>query len=140
MNIYEHKYKAKLERAKKEYSKAVRSLKRTEYNPKKDWYKYNKYLDAYIVDWGTNFILSKAMVRSWNKIRDFKDIIQNIDVPIKLVCAKKEGARINAWKKALKQIPAATKLVLIKEASHDFVEYKVLEKLYIETLRWFNKK
>ena len=99
----------------------------------KDAY-FNQKLDKYIFNWGKAIIVGKSLVDEWQKL-DIGTLVKNINVPCKFIFAEK-AYKYKSWKPFLKKIKTPYDSVVIKKASHTFVEEGVEEKLFSETLKW----
>ena len=95
---------------------------------------YSKKLDNYVLNWGKAIMVSKKMIDEWKNIQT-QDLINKITVPCKFIFAGKEN-KYTTWKPFLKKIKAKNDHVVIKGASHVFIEEGVEQKLFIETLGW----
>ena len=99
--------------------------------------KYIKEINGYLMKWGINVIIGKAMAEevdllSWNSIA------KNFRVPFKIILAGK-GALKNA-KKYLNGAKAEKELMIIKRATHYFNDQKGMrEKIFKASEEWFRK-
>jgi predicted alpha/beta-fold hydrolase len=74
--------------------------------------KFNKQLNKYILKWGTEYLLSKEMVKSWKKTDD--KLLQYFQVPTKIICAGK-GILYKKWKTKVPLIKTKHKFSVIKK-------------------------
>lgn len=95
---------------------------------------FNKKIDKYIINYGTESLLSKEMINQWRTLDN--NILDCFKVPTKIICAQK-GILAKSWKNNLSKIKVKTDFVIIKNAGHCFNEDGVGEKLLKETLKWF---
>lgn len=102
---------------------------------KRKFYYFNKEINAYIVSWGTSFIIGKKMIEDWKHL-DLSKWVNNTEVPLKIICAGK-GILKEEWKKIIGQFKSKNKLAIIKKAGHSFDEENTEAELFKETLAWF---
>lgn len=102
--------------------------------------KYNEKLDAYIIDWGTQAIMSKQMYNEMGRNKEWLERLKKIKIPIKIIAATEGDAflrksRISYFKYANEP----KQIVFIKNTGHTFSEEGAEEKLFKETLDWIKK-
>lgn len=97
---------------------------------------FNEKLNLYLIDFGTEFLLSKEMIEEWKVLPN--NLLDNFIKPTKIICAGKEILHV-MWRKNLSKIKINCEFFTIKEASHVFDEEGTEEKLFEETLKWFEK-
>lgn len=100
--------------------------------------KYIQGCDAYYVDWGSAVIIGKKMIEEDRKIKP-TELIEKIHVPIKLLFAGK-GKLKNKANLYFNKANTPKELSVIPNANHNFDEDGLEEKLFDETLKWFDKK
>lgn len=98
---------------------------------------YKKEQGLYVLDWGTEFILSQATVDSWKRTGD--RMLPHISKPVKYIFAGKSALK-KAWQDKLESIKPEYEQFTIEEAGHTFDEAGVEEVLFEETLKWVSKK
>ncbi len=98
---------------------------------------YNKHLDAYILDWGVELIIGKAMFEE-AKTLPHPRLIKRINVPVKIICAGKSRL-VKAGKLYFKYAKNPKEFTIIKDASHTFSEEGTEDKLFKETLKFVTK-
>lgn len=97
--------------------------------------KYIKELDGYLMRWGVNFIIGKAMVKEIDSL-DWNFIFRNLKVPFKIIIAGK-GVLKNA-KQYLIGAKSKTDLMVIKNATHYFNDEKGMrDNLFHASENWF---
>lgn len=101
----------------------------------KKWCSFDKRINAYIVHWGTSFIINKRMIDDWKGL-DYGEWVKNTSAPLKIICAG-QGVMKKTWKKLLGKFKNKTALVVIKDAGHVFDEKDTETQLFKETLAWF---
>ncbi len=99
--------------------------------------RYVKELDKYLIGSGVVSLVGKKMVQeskdlAWDKLGN------NFDIPTKIILAA-DGILHEGGNMYKKQIKGPVKLVTIKGADHCFRNYGIGDKLYKETLKWFDK-
>ncbi len=95
---------------------------------------YNVELDKYILNWDMDIILGKRMVEEWKSL-DVSQLIEKIIVPCKFIFAGNYN-KYELWQPFLNKIKVENKFVIIKGATHRFIEEGVEQKLFDETLSW----
>jgi len=110
--------------------------------PRSKWdrkyFKYNKCLDAYIINWGTECIMGKKMYEERMKLPTHKELIQRIHTPIKVIVAEK-GILQKAGREYFKYAHKPKEFAIIKNAGHTFDEEGVEEELFKETYNFLRK-
>lgn len=105
--------------------------------PTKD-FMYNKKLDAYILDWRIQTVMSKKMYKEWTDFPLPKDAIIKLIKPLKVIVAG-AGSLVEAGKDYYKYAKGPKEFALIKGAGHTFIEDGTEEKLFAETLSFVKK-
>jgi len=100
--------------------------------------KYNKCLNVYILNWGTEFIIGKRMYNEWRSFPDPRVLLQEIKAPIKIICAGKNFL-VSGGRQYFKHANSPKAFIVIKNAGHTFDEVGAEEKLFSETLEWVKK-
>ena len=100
--------------------------------------KYIPSLKGY-VDLGGSFgiLVGKRMVEEEKKF-PWKEKIQTIGIPVKIICAGK-GILVRGCKAYYKHAPDPKELTVVAQASHCFDEEGTEGKLFEETARWFKR-
>lgn len=96
--------------------------------------KYNKALDAYILDWRIETIIGKNYIQELKHFLDCGSLINKINIPVLFITAGK-----GAVKHGIKYFKAANepkKLVNIKTANHNFDDWKDEDFLFKKTFDW----
>ena len=102
--------------------------------------KYNEKLDAYIIDWGTQAIMSKEMYNEMGHGKEWLEKLSKIKVPIKVIGATEGDSFMKKSRMAyFKKSNEPKDIVFIKGAGHTFSEEGAEEKLFKETLKWVKK-
>lgn len=101
--------------------------------------RYIKELDKYYFEEGAyGFTISKAMYEeNTEKLKPTK-LIQSMQMPIKVIVAG-AGIMVEEGKKLFQSANEPKGFVIIPNAGHTFDEDGSEEKLFAETLNWFNK-
>ncbi|MBU0461678.1 MAG: hypothetical protein KJ574_03770 [Nanoarchaeota archaeon] len=99
--------------------------------------RYEPAIHAYFINWGISFIIGKQLKIDWENINDER-LLRNVKTPLCILMAEDSNLKIG-WKSNLKYLNVEHEYHEIKGASHDFVEEGTEEKLFEETLEWFNK-
>lgn len=99
------------------------------------WYRFDKKINAYVVDWGVNYIIGKTLINDWKKL-DYKKWTENLTIPLKVICAG-QGILKKEWGKIIKKFKCEKEFIIIKKAGHCFDEDETENKLFKETLLWF---
>ncbi len=97
---------------------------------------YNEKLRLYILHWGTEYLVSKEMIKEWKEI-DLR-MIEKIRKPTKIICAG-DGILKGHWKENISNIKVEHNFIVIEGAGHCFDGEGKEEILFKETLSWFNK-
>jgi esterase/lipase len=100
--------------------------------------KYNKGLDAHILDWGMEIIVGKKFITELKKFPDCGDLISKINVPVKFITANEKG-NSKAGKKYFASANTPKELVNIDGASHNFDRFSDEQRLFDETLKFIKK-
>ena len=99
---------------------------------------YNKDLDAYVVNWGNEFVIGKAMFEERKNFPKHEEFMKKINVPIKIICAGKTSL-LRDGKLFFKYAKKPKEFSIIKDAGHTFSEEGKEEELFEETLKFLNK-
>jgi len=104
----------------------------------KKYSRFNKKLNAYILPWGCDYILSKKLFNDLNKKIEPRRLASDIKIPFKVIAAgkgilKKTAQEYFAGAKGLKEIS------VIKNASHCFDEEGVEKEVFEETLSFLKR-
>ena len=110
--------------------------------------KYNKKLNAFVIDHGVQTIMNKQMYNEMKESHKWIDAIKATKIPIKIIGAS-NNMRVSGCKEYYKNANRPKKLVFIKGAGHSFNEelsnnvhgafVYTEENLFKETLEWINK-
>lgn len=100
--------------------------------------KYEPALDAYFINWGVSFIISKQLKTEWENIND-KRLLEHLKNPLAVFMADKSDLKVG-WKENLKYLKTDYIYKVIKGSSHGFVEEGKEEELFGETLKFFKEK
>ena len=100
------------------------------------YYKFDKRINRYILNFGVESLISKEMVAEW-KYLDGR-LVKKIIKPTKIICGSKSPLK-DSWKTVLSKIKTEYEFTVIKKAGHCFSEEGTEEKLFEETLSWFEK-
>lgn len=100
--------------------------------------KFNKSLNAYIVNWGMEILIGKKMVDEWINFSTPKELAKRVKIPMKIICAGK-GKLIKAGKEYYQNASGPKELAIIKNAGHNFNEPGTAEDLYKETYTFIKK-
>jgi pimeloyl-ACP methyl ester carboxylesterase len=98
--------------------------------------KYVKCLDAYVIRWDVESIISKAMFREIRQFPRPQDIMESIHPPTKIISAGK-GALIEGGKEYYRYAREPKGFAMIPKAAHSFNEWGAADVLFQETLEWF---
>lgn len=98
---------------------------------------YSKKLDKYIINWGTELLMSKEMFEELANGKDSSQSIKKIHKPIKIISAGK-GVLQKTNKDYFKHANSPKEFVTIK-ADHNFNMEGTEEKLFNETLKFLKK-
>ena len=95
---------------------------------------YDSNLKKYVLRRGMEVILGEQMIEEWKKLNP-KDLVGKITVPCKFIfsenCDKHE-----IWQPFLDQVKVEKDVVIIKNATHGFIEEGTELELFKETLKW----
>jgi len=98
---------------------------------------YIKELDGYLMKWGVNVIIGKAMAKETDTL-PWKSIAKNFKVPFKIILAGK--GVLKSAKNYISGAKTNTDLMIIKNATHYFSnQKKIREKIFKESEQWFRK-
>ncbi len=100
------------------------------------YYKFDKRINKYIINFGIESLISKEMIDEW-KYLDSR-LVEKITKPTKIICGSK-GPLKKSWKTVLPKIKPKHEFVIVKNAGHCFDEEGTEQKLFEETLLWFEK-
>ena len=101
--------------------------------------RYNKCLDTYILQWGTEYLIGKKMVKERLAFLNSDLLVKKITKPIKIICAGK-GVLIQGGKRYYQHANSPKEFHIIKGAGHTFDEDGIEEILFDETLKWVKKQ
>lgn len=99
--------------------------------------RYDPHLHSYFINWGISFIIGKQLKIDWENINDVR-LLKKLKIPLCILMAEDSNLKLG-WEKNLKYIKTKYIYKEIKGASHGFVEEGAEEKLFEESLEWFNK-
>ena len=99
---------------------------------------YEPRLDAYFIDWGVRFIISKQLKIDWENISDRK-LLGKVTKPLCILMAANNDLRIG-WQKNLSILKSPYVYKEIKGASHGFVEEGKEDELFSTTYQWMKKQ
>lgn len=100
--------------------------------------RYNKCLDAYLIRWGTEFLLGKKMYSEWRTFPKPRIVIARINKPIKIIVAG-AGRLIKAGQEYFKYAKEPKEFTIIKGAGHNFNEDDTAQKLFVSTYSFIKK-
>ncbi|MEK7579291.1 MAG: alpha/beta fold hydrolase [Patescibacteria group bacterium] len=101
-------------------------------------YRYDRHLKVYILSWGIEMLIGKRMFDDWKRLTRPKDLVKNVSVPIKVICAEK-GILIRPGKEYYKYAKQPKEFMIIKKATHCFDERGTEEKLFSETIKFVKR-
>ena len=96
---------------------------------------FNKFLGAYLLDWGIEYVVGKPFVEELIHFPDCGKLIADIRKPVLFVTASKHG-NAKAGKKYFKMANNPKKLIDIKGANHTFDTHSAEDDLLEATLAW----
>ena len=96
--------------------------------------KYNKDLDAYVLDWGLEIIVGKKFVDELKSFPDCGQLIKQIYKPVLFITTGKGNSTLG--KKYFAKANNPKKLVHIKTADHNFNNWDDETTLFKETYNW----
>jgi len=100
--------------------------------------KYIKEIKGYLMNWGINIIIGKAMADEANNL-DWENLTKNFRVPLKIITAGK-GELIRGAKQYFKTADKPKELDIIKNATHYFNDtVDTREKVFKISENWFKK-
>jgi pimeloyl-ACP methyl ester carboxylesterase len=98
---------------------------------------YNKYVDAYIPDYGPACLIHKDMYRDWVELPKPAELMRDVHVPVKIITASKSSYVKNG--RAYHRYAHNPKAyVAIAGATHCFNEEGTEQELFEETYAWIN--
>lgn len=98
--------------------------------------KYLKEVKGYLMNWGVNFIIGRAMADEANTIR-WDDLTKNFHVPLKIISAGKDSL-VNGAKHYFKTANNPKNLTIIKNATHYFNDTEDMRRnVFKLTDNWF---
>lgn len=97
--------------------------------------KYDKNLDAYILDYGMGIVVGKGFINELKKFPDCGKLIKQINKPVLFITAGKKG-NSKAGKKYFDSANNPKKLINIRTADHNFNNWKDEDMLFIKTYEW----
>lgn len=100
----------------------------------KDHMKFNKGIDAYILDWGLEIIVGKKFVEELKHFPDCGKLIQQINKPVLFIATGK--GNLKADKKYYEKANKPKKFVNMPTADHNFNKIKDEQKLLENTYNW----
>jgi pimeloyl-ACP methyl ester carboxylesterase len=98
---------------------------------------YEPKLKSYVLDWGVDCLIGKAMHEEWRRLPSLFDLVSAITQPIKIIIAEKGVG--NKAKKYFERANKPKSLTVLKGVGHTFDEEGAEEKLLKETLRWIER-
>lgn len=107
-------------------------------NPLKDskeYMKYHKGLNAYIVDWGVEALVGGGFVNELKSFPDCGELISRINKPVLFITAGGKG-NLKAGKRYFEKANSPKKFINIKTADHNFNNWDDEETLFKETYDW----
>lgn len=99
----------------------------------KDYFKYNKYLDSYIVEDRIDYIVGKKFVEELKDFPDCGNLISKVNIPVKFITAKG-----NHGLKYFEKANNPKELINIEKADHCFNSFESEAELLKETLKWIS--
>jgi len=92
-----------------------------------------------IINEGYFVVVGERMAKDSHRIKSI-DLIKRFDAPVSFITVNRDGfGNLSGNKKMHKAANGPKELVIIKGASHNFVEEGKQEELYAATARWFKK-
>lgn len=104
----------------------------------RDVFIYSECLNAYLIHWGVESVMSKAMYDEWRSVPKPKEAMAHIEKPIKVIVAGK-GGLIKAGEQYFKYAREPKEFAVIKGAGHVFDEWGAEETLFASTLSFLKK-
>jgi len=100
-----------------------------------EYMRFNKKLNAYVLDWGVEYIVGRKFMKELKSFPDCGELIRKIKKPVLFITA---GNKANSkdGPKYLKRANSPKKLLNIKTADHCFNNWKDEERLLNETYNW----
>lgn len=100
--------------------------------------KYIKEIDGYLMRWGSNVVIGRAMAEEVDAI-PWNELTKRFPVPFKIVLAGK-GVLVRTAKNYLKGTTTKRDLVIIRGATHYFDDKKGMqERVYTISRSWFRR-
>lgn len=100
--------------------------------------KYIKSIKGYIMDWGINFVIGKAMADEANTL-NWENLTKNFHVPLKIISAG-DSPLVRGAKHYFKTANSPKDLEIIKNATHYFNDSEAMrENVYEISDEWFKK-
>ncbi|MEK7568650.1 MAG: alpha/beta fold hydrolase [Patescibacteria group bacterium] len=100
--------------------------------------KYIKEIKGYIMNWGTNLIVGKAMADEANTI-NWNELTKNFHLPLRIIAAGK-GHLVRGAKHYFRTANDPKELTVIKDATHYFNDTEDMrEKVFKISEDWFKK-
>jgi pimeloyl-ACP methyl ester carboxylesterase len=104
-------------------------------NIERGW-KKSRVPGEYVISWGTEYLLGKAMAEEYKTLRPVTQIAK-VDVPVKVIAAA-QGSE-SGGRAYFKHAKAPKEFVVIKNCGHTFDEEGKEEELFKETFDWIKK-
>lgn len=99
---------------------------------------YNKCLDAYVIKWDVESLISKEMFREFKRFPRPGAIMKSVYPPTKIICAGK-GILVKGGREYYRHARSPRGFALIQKATHSFDERGTEDVLFEETLNWFKR-
>jgi pimeloyl-ACP methyl ester carboxylesterase len=96
-------------------------------------------LDAYLLEWGVEFLIGRAMRDEWLTAALPSELLKDFTAPLKIILAEQSQESVAAWQQAFPQLSMPKDLVIIKNADHNFNEPRTEADLFQQTLSWLEK-
>jgi len=101
-------------------------------------FKYVKEIDSYVDSSNVDIVVGKNFVNNANTLSPIKDVLQTLTIPIKIIGAELEGAKI-AKNLYFANANSPKELCVIKGSGHTFDEGDSEEELFAETLNFLRE-
>lgn len=98
---------------------------------------FNDKINKYVLEWGMDIVLCPEMIEEWKEVT-LKKLIDNVAIPCKFIFAG-NSSKHEKWQPHFKDIKVEYESVVIKNATHGFVEPGTEQELFEETLKWLKK-